>query len=249
MSYEHIVEKYRKNIVFIMPQEAANADADQSDMVFPCGAGFIVEGGFVVTSTTVTEAILSSGFSHVCAAIYAGKEGEIIHYEYHALQFVDSDEDRGVCILSFMQNVEVEGFSIDDLLVDEDGIEKGVEAIMLGFPMASGALPPKAIYSPIQIAAVDDSGDSPVFVFENEETFAPGSLVFEAEDDSLLGMVTALENGEKGKRYFANSTQSAYELLIDIVYQLKEEGDMVRDENDEEYLHGYDKDEFENDEF
>jgi S1-C subfamily serine protease len=135
MTKQHIIEKYRKNIVFIGLKSSKQWDECAVSII---GTGFVIEGKYVVTCAQIYDRVTEDNGSSIFAGILQ-EEGlsidhAIDHYWTADLFYIDRDDERDICVLGFREPKDI-GFSIDDILTEEDGLRAGVEALYLGFPI------------------------------------------------------------------------------------------------------------------
>ncbi len=232
----YLIEKYRKYIVFL-----GHVGKFSEGEVPPTRcAGFIIEGGFIATSASMYDTLMNTPQAKIYAGVYAGTEGEQDHYEWCEVQFIDRDDARDICILSFMRNYGIEGFSVDDLLGDEDGLEEGVRALVVGFARQDSAVLSHISVTPAQITSVErDEASARIHTYflstgEISSPLYPGSLLVEEASHSLVGFVS----GYRDHMLVARSTYDVYDSILDTVYALRANESTVRDED----YFGYDRD-------
>ena len=151
MSKEQIIEKYRRNIVFI----GVTVETEEETSVRLMGTGFVVDGQYVVTSSEVYRKAESMAHGRFFAGVLEKTEGGVDMYQTVSVSFADIDDARGVCVLAFKERRAI-GFSLDDFEVEEDRLKAGVDALVFGFAQRFPA-EPRLIACQTMVGAVEMS--------------------------------------------------------------------------------------------
>lgn len=193
MPKEHLIENYRRNIVFLgVRTEASRAAVSVSIL----GTGMIIDGQYIVTSSEIGNNLVASlAASSQCGA-FAGlldrvEEGTDI-YQTSDIRFVDQDDVRGIAVFEFPKKLQV-GFSMSDLETDEDCLKAGVEALALGFLRQDQWLQrdPKPCTEACKVSSVEKIDDRVQFLRLDSDLTAlfSGSALIDIGSARVIGVL------------------------------------------------------------
>lgn len=192
MTKQQIIEKYRQNIVFIGLKNLQKMEPLEIKII---GTGFVVEGRYVVTCAHIYDKVIENNDSEIFAGILSRPGSHIDEYQTAELFYIDRDDERDICILGLKEPRDF-GFDMDDILTDEQGLQAGVEALQLGFPIFDEIIVPGA--SPAIFAEFCTVGS----VFYNREgaidhiqiastrtSVCEGSPLIDISSEKIIGVI------------------------------------------------------------